>query len=209
MSTTPDYLAETFYLDHAHPAVREFVAENLQGETDPVKAAIRLFYAVRDGWHYSPELRAIHPDALKASELIQRETGHCLDKAVILIAACRAAKIPARLHLVKVKNHIAAEKMIEKLGSDELTPHAFVELWLHEQWIGITPAFNKTLCEKLDVDPLEFDGENPCLFQQFSRTGGRFMEYLADYGSFADYPYEFVKANLIAHYPAAAALYTA
>lgn len=207
MEMEQSYLEETFYFDHQSPVVREFVGKVIEGNENEREKAVKLFYAVRDGWYYSPELHQIEHEKLRASALMGREVGHCLDKAVMLIASYRAVDLPARLHLVKVRNHIAAEKMIEKLGSDELTPHAFVEVQLEGEWVSVTPAFNRSLCEKLDVDPLEFDGYESCLFQQFSRSGNRFMEYLADYGTFPDYPYDFVKSNLISHYPPVAALY--
>ena len=74
---------------------------------------------------------------------MQKEDGHCIDKAVLLIALARAADIPARLCLAKVRNHIATGKLEEKIGTNILVPHGYVELWLEGQWVKVTPAFNK------------------------------------------------------------------
>ena len=52
---------------------------------------------------------------------------------------------------------------------------------------------------------MAFDGENDSLFQAYDKSGGRFMEYLADYGVFDDLPYDFIKQNMIEHYPSMAA----
>ena len=65
----------------------------------------------------------------------------------------------------------------------------------------MSPAFNKSLCKKLNVDPLEFDGENSSFLQQYNGEGTLFMEYLDDYGYFEDVPIDFMIRNLKEHYP--------
>ena len=195
------YLQATYFYDYEAPSVKSFVTTVLEGNESPQEQAIKLFYAVRDGWYYYPYHIYTEKPNLKASHIITRKQGHCIDKAIILISCYRAVGLAARLHLVKVKNHIAVERIVERLGTDELTPHAFVEIFLNDRWIAVTPAFNQSLCQRLGVAPLEFDGQNDCLFQQYSADGARFMEYLADYGVFEDYPYDFVIENLLAHYP--------
>jgi len=195
------YLQATYFYDYEAPVVQSFIAATLSGDESPQEQAIKLFYAVRDGWYYYPYKIYTEKPNLRGSNIITRKEGHCIDKAIILISSYRAVGLPARLHLVKVKNHIAVERIVERLGTDELTPHAFVEVFLNDKWISVTPAFNESLCQRLGVAPLEFDGEKDCLFQQYSTDGTRFMEYLADYGVFEDYPYDFVLENLLAHYP--------
>ena len=93
------------------------------------------------------------------SYLLPRQEGHWIDKSILLIAGLRAMGIPARLHLAKVKNHIAAEKLIAKIGTNELTPHGMVDIFLNAKLIKVSPAFNATLCERYKVEPLGFDGE--------------------------------------------------
>ena len=73
-------------------------------------------------------LSCLLDEKYRASIIAQRNTGNCVDKSIILIASLRALGIPARLHLGKVKNHIAVERLIEKLGSNELTPHGMVNV---------------------------------------------------------------------------------
>ena len=46
-----------------------------------------------------------------------------------------------------------------------------------------------------------FDGENDSFLQQFNSAGTRFMEYIEDYGHFADVPVEFMIQNIKEHYP--------
>ena len=119
----------------------------------------------------------------------------------MLIACLRALNIPARLHLGKVKNHIAVERLEEKFGTNELTPHGMVNVFLNNKWLKMSPAFNATLCEKFNVEPLEFDGYTNSYLQQYNTQGHLFMEYLEDYGHFNDVPLKFMIENLKTHYP--------
>ena len=195
-----EYIAETFYYDSNHPVVKRFVA-NLNKENTQKQQVIDLYVKVRDGWWYDPYSFHTSQNGFKASEIMQRKAGHCLDKSVILIACLRSIGVPARIHLAKVKNHIGVERIIEMLGTDELSPHGYVEVYLEGNWVACTPAFNRSLCEKLQVDVLEFDGENDSIFQAFDQEGGKFMEYLDDFGTFVDFPYDFVMKNLEENYP--------
>ncbi|HMN89583.1 MAG TPA: transglutaminase family protein [Saprospiraceae bacterium] len=195
------YLTATKFINSDHPKIRAFAEKITNGSRAPIQKAVRIYYAVRDGWKYNPYNISLQDDALLASNILQKEDGHCIDKAVLMIALLRAAGVPARLCLAKVCNHIAAERMTEAFGTDELTPHGYVEVWLNERWVKATPAFNKELCEKLGVAPLDFDGQHDSVFQEFDRAGGQFMAYLEEYGCFDDVPLDFIYDNMKAHYP--------
>ncbi|MEQ8702361.1 MAG: transglutaminase family protein [Phaeodactylibacter sp.] len=200
-------LQPTVFYETYDPALLTFVNRVVKGARSPIAKAVKLYYAVRDGWRYNPYDIRLEPDALKVSALLPRSDGHCIDKAILLIAACRAVGIPARLCLSKVRNHIAAERMTAAFGTDVLVPHGYAELWLNGKWVKATPAFNKGLCDRLGVAPLEFDGHQDSLFQEFDHSGGTFMEYLEDYGAFADVPLQRMRELMQAHYPEAYANY--
>jgi len=196
------YLEETYFINFSNSAIQEFVAKNVEESDTPMEKTTKLYYAVRDGFWYNPLRLSFTQENWQASEQISRNYGHCLDKSNIMIACLRSVDIPARIHLSKVKNHIGVEKIVEKLGTDELTPHGFVEAFLEEKWVKLTPVFNKELCEMLKVHPLEFDGKNDAIFQAFDKNGNQFMEYLEDYGTFADLPLDFIIQKMEEHYPA-------
>ena len=81
-------------------------------------------------------------------------------------------------------------------------PHGYVEIYLNDKWVKATPAFNKTLCERLDVAPLEFDGINDSLFQAYDTSGKvEFMEYLEDYGTFDYVPLTYMFDLMKETYP--------
>ena len=195
------YLSATYFFDFKHPKVQAFVQEHTRPGMSPKEKAVALYYAVRDGWRYDPYEIYFEKSCWKAHWIMGKGRAHCLDKSVLLISFLRAVGIPARLHLAKVKNHIAVEKLVETFQTNELTPHGYVEVYLDEHWVAATPAFNRELCELLGVRPLEFDGEQDSIFQAFNAAGDQFMEYLEDYGTFEDFPLDFVVENFERHYP--------
>lgn len=195
------YLQETEILDFNDTRIINFVAKHIHPKMTEAERAVVLFYAVRDSFLYNPYYINLSKQESKASLVIDRGYGHCIDKASILIACYRSVGLPSRIGLAKVKNHIATEKLEEYLGSNVLSPHGYVEVYLNEKWFKVTPAFNKSLCEKLNVACLEFDGSQDCLFQEYNHGGDKFMEYLEDYGSFEDIPLEFIIENMKENYP--------
>ena len=74
------------------------------------------------------------------------------------------------------------------LGTDELAPHGMVDIYINGKWLKTCPAFDKGTCDKYNVKPLDFDGENDSLFQEFDTNGNTFMEYIEDYGHFENVP---------------------
>ncbi len=195
------YLKPSYFFDFENSLVQELVSEfKGDAKSDKIKA-IGIYTKVRDDWRYDPYTISLAKEKYKSSYIVKKQSGNCVEKSILLIACLRALGIPARLHLGKVKNHIAVERLTEKFGSNELTPHGMVNVYLNGKWLKMSPAFNKSLCEKLNVAPLAFDGENHSFLQQYNSEGSRFMEYTADYGHFEDVPVAFMIQNVKAHYP--------
>ncbi|WP_366141949.1 transglutaminase family protein [uncultured Aquimarina sp.] len=195
-----DYLAATYFFDYETDEVQNVIKEFKTDSLTPKEKAIRLYLKVRDDWWYDPYHISFSKEGYKASRTAGKQNGHCLDKSILLIACLRALRIPARIHLAKVKNHIGVERLIEKFGTNELTPHGMVNIYLDGKWVKASPAFNKALCEKCNVAPLEFNGEQDSMFQEYDNQGGVFMEYLEDYGHFDDVPFDFILNNMKEHY---------
>ena len=195
------YLNTTELIDSDHPLILEITKEFDKETLSAKEKAIGIYVKIRDGWKYDPYNIGLTPERFRASHIAQKDTGHCVEKSVLLVACLRALGLPARLHLGKVKNHIAVERLMEKFGSNELTPHGMVNVQIDGKWLKMSPAFNKSLCVKFKVEPLDFDGENDSFLQQYNAEGSKFMEYIEDYGYFDDVPLEFMKQNVLEHYP--------
>lgn len=196
-----EYLNTSYFFDFEEAAVQHLLADYKDDSISDKDKAIGLYTMVRDGWKYDPYTISLARESYRASCIAKKDTGNCVEKSIVLIACLRAVGIPARLHLGKVKNHIAVERLTKKFGTNELTPHGMVNAYIGNKWLKMSPAFNKSLCKKFNVEPLAFDGEHNSFLQQYNRKGNRFMEYIDDYGYFDDVPLEFMKQNIRQHYP--------
>jgi transglutaminase-like putative cysteine protease len=182
-----EYLEPARYVDSAHPAVVRFAAAN-SGAGSERELAIALYYAVRDGIRYNPFLDFSDDAVFRASACLTAGEGFCIGKAALLAAAARAAGIPARVGFADVKNHLTTPQLRERMGSDLFIYHGYCELHVEGKWVKATPAFNRELCDRFRVKPLEFDGREDSIFHPFDQDERRHMEYLRDRGSHADVP---------------------
>ncbi|WP_299621011.1 transglutaminase family protein [uncultured Tenacibaculum sp.] len=194
------YLQSSFYLDYDNPVIQD-VVENFRYLNTEQEKIEQLYLFVRDNWRYNAYNIGLTANHFKASTIAKKKDGHCVDKSILYITCLRALNIPARLRLAKVSNHIAIEKLIEKLGSNEIAPHGLTEVFYNGNWVKCSPAFNKELCDKFQVDVLDFNGSEDSVFQEFNNKDQKFMTYLEDYGSFEDVPLDFIKKTFQDNYP--------
>ncbi len=198
------YLRITSFIDYDQPEVSEF-AERVcpkGSESNLKEKAVRLYYAVRDEIRYDPYDLQDSPDALKASAVIKKGSGYCVAKAVVLAAVGRQQGIPSRLGFADVRNHLSTPRLRQLMGTDLFLYHGYTEFFLDDKWVKATPAFNLSLCQRFQVKPLEFNGEDDSIFHEFNAEGRKHMQYIHDHGSFADLPFEEMFAAYRKQYPA-------
>ena len=138
---------------------------------------------------------------MTASRTLENGYGFCVPKAVALAAACRAAGIPAALGFADVRNHLSTPRLTEIMNGDVFYHHGYTSIFLDGRWVKATPAFNKDLCDKAGLNPLEFDGKSDSIFHEFDRAGQRHMEYLAHHGEVADLPFDTFVNVMSSRYP--------
>ena len=195
------YLKPTAFFDYDKPEVQAWIDQQLEGVPDNRVEQIKALYlAVRDNISYNPYVFSSDPNTFSASYARQASESYCIPKAVLLGTAARSIGIPSRLGLADVRNHLSSPKLIEWLQSDVFRMHGFIELYLNDQWVKATPAFNRKLCELMKVEVLEFDGVNDSIFQEYTESGAAHMEYITDHGVFDDVPYGFIMEGLQAAY---------
>lgn len=198
------YLRPTFFLDSDDGTVSDFASDAVGSETDPTEKAVRLFYAVRDGFRYDPFAIWLAPKAFKASIIVEQGYGFCITKAVLLAAVARASGIPAAIGLSDVVNHFTSDKLKEAMGHREVfLHHGYAVLYLDGKWIKVAPAFNIQLCNRFGVPPTEFDGRSDAILQKYDAENNLRMEYLRDHGFWSDLPFNRVKDDMDGYYPAA------
>jgi transglutaminase-like putative cysteine protease len=171
------------------------------GPGDDVARAVRLYYAVRDDITYTPYCDFRSPETYRASACLDRRAGFCVAKAALLAAGARAAGLPARLGFADVRNHLCTPRLRALVGGDVFYYHGFVELFLRGRWVKATPAFDRGLCDRFGVRPLEFDGLDDSLFHPYDRSGRRHMEYVRERGVYLDVPVADIVAIFERFYP--------
>ncbi len=203
--TDSAYLQAGAFIDSEHPAVRAFALERAKGGTDRERA-VSLYYAVRDGVRYSPFLNFTDIETYRASSVLARGVGFCVGKSALYAACARAVGIPARVGFADVKNHLTTPRLRERMGSDVFIYHGYAELLLEGKWVKATPVFNRELCRRFRVKPLEFDGREDSIFHPFDEDDRRHMEYVNFRGTFADVPAETIMRDFREYYASGYAL---
>ena len=193
--TETDCLQPGRFVDSDHPRVVEFARAHAQAGTDTRQTVLDLYYAIRDDIRYDPYQPTDDPTTYRASDAIIKGRGFCVPKAALLAACCRVLGIPARPGYADVRNHLATPRLIEMMGTDVFYWHSYCETLIEGTWVKSTPAFNKSLCDRFGLKPLEFDGYTDSLFHEFDVAGNRHMDYLHGRGPFFDVPFETIVAD--------------
>jgi transglutaminase-like putative cysteine protease len=196
-----EYLRPTQFINSDSPEVIAYAHAHANASMTDREKVVALYYAVRDDIMYDPYHIILTPAAISASKTLDRHSGYCIEKSLLLAACGRVWGIPSRLGFSIVQNHLSSEKFVKMLRSDKFVFHGYNEFLLDGKWVKCTPAFNKALCERFGTTPLEFDGVHDSIFQEFSPDGKHYMEYLHEYGQFDDLPYDLFVSELKVHYP--------
>ncbi|SFQ23489.1 transglutaminase-like domain-containing protein [Pseudomonas borbori] len=193
-----DYLLPGRYIESDDVQVVDYV-QSVTGYSTvtpyPLESAVKLYYAVRDGFVYDPYENFHDLEVFSGRRVLQRGRGFCISKAALLAAGCRALSVPARLGFADVRNHLASPRMRELNNGDTFRWHCYTEIYLNDQWVKATPAFDLTLCERTGTQPLEFDGLTDSVFHEYDSGQRKHMEYITDHGVFSDVPVESVLAS--------------
>jgi len=188
------FLEPTEIIDSNSKTVMDYANNTIGRNKDHLKNAVDLYYAVRDGIWYDPYYPFYLPEHYRASNILKSGRGYCVSKASLLCALGRACGIPSRVGFADVRNHLSTTELFESMGSDLFVYHGFVEFYLEGKWVKATPAFNKELCIRHNVAPLEFNGREDSLFQPYNLEKKQFMEYVAQHGAYADIPVDEIVA---------------
>ena len=188
------YLEPTSIIDSDHPEIQRYAHRVTENNDSAREKAVKLFYAVRDGIWYDPYCPFYLPEHYRSSNVLRNGRGYCVCKAGLLCALARAVEIPSRVGFADVRNHLTTRQLMEFMGSNLFVYHGYTELFLEGQWVKATPAFNRELCQKHKVAPLEFNGRDDALLQSYNLDKKQFMEYVTYHGTYADIPIQTIVA---------------
>lgn len=182
------YLKSTATIDCSTPSIREKAQLLTKGLIETEERAKCLFYFVRDKIKYIMYSPCFLLDDYRASAILERGSGYCVQKAVLLAALARAIEIPARLGFSDIRIHNIAKDWQEQMGSNLFVYHGHTELYIRGKWVKLVPAFDLETCQKNRFIPVEFDGFNHAVDHSHDLDGRLHIEYLHDHGYREDVP---------------------
>lgn len=188
-----DYLVTSFFIDWDAAPIREKSGELTANIKEPREKAIRIFYFVRDDIRYNVYSPRSSDEDFKASHMLARGEGYCVQKAVLLVALARAAGIPARLRFAEIRIHHTAKSIAEKRGSNVFPYHGLTDLYVEGNWVKATPTYDLGYCRKAGIAPVEFDGKGDALLPLDTLDGRLNIEYVQDRGFFDDLPLDEIR----------------
>jgi transglutaminase-like putative cysteine protease len=188
MSLRDEYLQATTTLEVGHPRIRELTDRIVGDASSNEESSRRLFYWVRDEIRYCYHVPFFHRDHYRATSILDRGEGFCVQKALLLATLARSGGIPARLLYCDIRNHRVPEATLQELGTNLFVYHSYVEWWIAGRWIRVTPTFDQELCRSLGYPLVEYDGRSSAIFPPADRSGRPFVEYVAHHGDYADLP---------------------
>jgi len=159
-ATNQEFLRPTAFVDSGDGSVRDSARTAVAGISGDMARAIALYKAVRDDIWYDPYVDYTDPSTFRASAVLAAGRGFCVGKSALLAACARAVGVPARLGFADVRNHLTSKRLRALTRSDIFVWHSYTELLIDGRWVKCTPAFDRALCERANLAPLDFDGVN-------------------------------------------------
>lgn len=188
METMEKYLKPTLTIDCDAKSIKEMAQDLTRGREETTEKARVLFYFVRDEIKYNPYSPFHLLEHYRASTILSRREGYCVQKAVLLAALARAVDIPARLRFARLRNHLLPPKALTLLGTNVMSSHGYDELYINGKWIKATPIFDLKMCLENRIIPVEFDGTSDATFHPYNQDGRLHIEYIEDCGHYPDVP---------------------
>ena len=165
------------------------VTSDCRTESEKIK---RLFYFVRDSIRYNIFMISVFEEDFKASRVLEWGKGYCVQKAVLLCALARAVGVPSRLVLARIRNHRVPPALRARLGRNEFPGHGYNQFYIDDRWVSAAATFDAALCARIGVPVVEFDGYKDATLPAKGLDGEPYIEYLEQYGYFADLPLDFI-----------------
>ena len=127
--------------DYQHPSIQQKAQQLTADQVNQMKKLESIFYFVRDEilFGFPPKW-----DAVKASETLVYKRGYCNTKATLMVALCKAADIPARIHtgLINIEIMRGIFPAFVFLFLPAAGGHSWVEVKEEDNWQPIDSHIN-------------------------------------------------------------------
>jgi len=190
------YLKPTPTIDAAHERIIE-VARNLTKDcSNDEEKAVKLFYFVRDSIRYNMYMISVFIEDFKASRILEWGKGYCVQKAVLLAALGRASGIPSRLVFAKIRNHRVPAHIFQMMKTNTFPRHGYNQFFLNGRWVSAAATFDRGLCEKNGLPPVEFDGKSDAILPEKDLKGEPYIEYVEKFPPKEDLPFDWIRERI-------------
>jgi transglutaminase-like putative cysteine protease len=190
------YLKATPTIEAAHERIIGAARDVTSGCSNDEEKAVKLFYFVRDSIRYNIYMISVFIEDFKASRILEWGKGYCVQKAVLLAALGRAAGIPSRLVFAKIRNHRVPAHILQMMGTNTFPRHGYNQFFLNGRWVSAAATFDRGLCEKNGLPPVEFDGKSDAILPEKDLKGEPYIEYVEKFPPKEDLPFDWIRERI-------------
>ena len=166
----------------------EALSHRVGGDGPPIQKAVRLFSHVRDEIQY--EFRAkLAKDEYRASRVLSDGKGFCVQKAGLLCALLRAARIPSALVLCDLKDSTLPTHIVEAMGTNTMFHHGLNAIHLNGSWLLADASLSPDVVARKRYRRVDFNGEDDALFPETTLAGAAHAEVIRFHGMYVDLPF--------------------
>jgi len=198
-SNPETYLEPTPFINSTHPAILKKAGELTDNIDDAVSMAEALFYFIRDQISYTFRIH-LDKNLYKASSVLEKKSGFCVQKSVLFCALARACGIPSGLFFYDIRDYTLPEQMTAVLKTNILYFHAVTALYLNHRWIQCDATLHQDLVKKKGLIPVLFSADG-CLMHSVTADGSKHIKYIREHGLFSDIPFKQLFQALESGYP--------
>jgi Transglutaminase-like superfamily len=130
------HLKATPLIQSQHPDIMALAKKIVAGEKDPFKASAKIC-----AWVFANTRKIFTPAISNALDTLRTRKGDCGEHAVLFVALCRAAGIPAR----EVAG-LAYESRAHLFGG-----HAWAEIFVENRWLAVDPTFGQSIADAIHI----------------------------------------------------------
>ena len=168
-------------------------AEELTNQSLPIEEKAReIFYFVRDRIRYLFHADS-NEDQYLASNILKKKGGFCTQKSILFCALARACDIPAGIYFYDIVDYTLPQHIIDLLQTRTLYRHGIVALYLNGKWLKYDATLDSNLVARNNLIAVEFFPDRDCLMHEKTDSGARHIEYVKNYGLFADVSFDEIK----------------
>ena len=192
-------LSATPFVDCDSPEIQARSAEICQGLATPRDKAVQLFQHVRDEIRY--EFRAkLTREEYVASRVLNDGKGFCVQKAVLLCALARSARIPAAIVLCDLRDQSLSKRITLAMGTNTMYHHGLSALFLDGRWILADASLSPDVVSRKGYRIVDFDGTKDALHSATRLDGSPHAEYIRFHGLNVELPFdEMLRAFMTAY----------